>query len=56
MKKKVMAVALAAATVVSMVGATGVSAATEVAKNDLAYKGELEIMHYSTSEESEGNG
>ena len=33
MKKKVMAVALAAATVVSMVGATGVSAATEVAKN-----------------------
>lgn len=28
MKKKVMAVALAAATVVSMVGATGVSAAT----------------------------
>ena len=56
MKKKVMAIALAAATVVSMVGATGVSAATEVAKNDLAYKGELEIMHYSTSEESEGNG
>ena len=56
MKKKVMAVALAATTVVSMVGATGVSAATEVAKNDLAYKGELEIMHYSTSEESEGNG
>ena len=56
MKKKVMAVALAAATVVSMVGVTGVSAATEVAKNDLAYKGELEIMHYSTSEESEGNG
>ena len=52
MKKKVMAVALAAATVVSMVGATGVSAATEVAKNDLAYKGELEIMHYSTSEET----
>ena len=56
MKKKVMAIALAAATVVSMVGVTGVSAATEVAKNDLAYKGELEIMHYSTSEESEGNG
>ena len=25
-----------------------------VAANDLAYKGELEIMHYSTSEESEG--
>jgi multiple sugar transport system substrate-binding protein/raffinose/stachyose/melibiose transport system substrate-binding protein len=32
------------------------SAATEVAQNDLAYTGELEIMHYSTSEESEGNG
>ena len=56
MKKKIMAVALAAATVTSMVGAVGVSAATDVAQNDLAYKGELEIMHYSTSEESEGNG
>ena len=32
------------------------AAATDVAANDLAYKGELEIMHYSTSEESEGNG
>jgi multiple sugar transport system substrate-binding protein/raffinose/stachyose/melibiose transport system substrate-binding protein len=32
------------------------SAATDVAQNDLAYTGELEIMHYSTSEESEGNG
>ena len=31
-------------------------AVTDVAANDLAYKGELEIMHYSTSEESEGNG
>ena len=56
MKKKVMAVALAAATISSMVGATAVSAATDVAQNDLAYKGDLEIMHYSTSEESEGNG
>ena len=53
MKKKIMAVALATATVTSMVGAVGVSAATDVAKSDLAYKGELEIMHYSTSEESE---
>lgn len=26
------------------------------ASSDLAYAGELEIMHYSTSEESEGNG
>lgn len=56
MKKKVMAIALAAATVSSMMGASMVSAATDVANNDLAYKGDLEIMHYSTSEESEGNG
>ncbi|MBQ7865905.1 MAG: ABC transporter substrate-binding protein [Clostridia bacterium] len=27
-----------------------------VAATELAYKGELELMHYSTSEESEGNG
>ena len=54
MKKKVMAIALAAATVSSMMGASMVSAATDVANNDLAYKGDLEIMHYSTSEESEG--
>lgn len=32
------------------------SAATPVAATELAYTGELEIMHYSTSEESEGNG
>lgn len=31
-------------------------AATPVAASELAYKGELEIMHFSTSEESEGNG
>jgi len=31
-------------------------AATPVASTDLAYTGELEIMHFSTSEESEGNG
>lgn len=31
-------------------------AATDVAVNELAYAGELSIMHYSTSEESEGNG
>lgn len=29
---------------------------TSVAQTDLAYKGELELMHFSTSEESEGNG
>lgn len=56
MKKKIMAVVLAAATVSSMAGATVVSAATDVAQNDLAYKGDLEIMHFSTSEESQGNG
>ena len=32
-------------------GATG-----EVAEGDLAYKGEIDVMHFSTSEESEGNG
>ena len=31
-------------------------AATPVAATELAYKGELELMHFSTSEESEGNG
>ena len=31
-------------------------AATDVAANDLAYKGTLSVMHFSTSEESEGNG
>ena len=56
MKKKVMAIALAAATVSSMMGASVASAATDVAQSDLAYKGDLEIMPYSTSEESEGNG
>lgn len=32
------------------------AAATDVAATDLAYKGELELMHYSTSEEADGNG
>ena len=36
MKKKVMAIALVAATVSSMMGASMVSAATDVANNDLA--------------------
>ena len=31
-------------------------AATPVAATELAYKGGLELMHFSTSEESEGNG
>lgn len=32
------------------------AAATEAPADGLAYKGDLEIMHFSTSEESEGNG
>ncbi|MCC8049680.1 MAG: extracellular solute-binding protein [Clostridiales bacterium] len=57
-KKQVLSVALAAAMVVSL----GVTASAEdkevknLAVNDLAYTGELTIFHYSTSEESEGNG
>ena len=31
-------------------------AASPVAATELAYKGDLEIMHFSTSEEAEGNG
>lgn len=53
-KRQVISTVLTAAMVASM-GLTA-SAATEVAQNELAYTGELEIMHYSTSEESEGNG
>ncbi len=34
----------------------GAATKTDVAQTDLAYKGELELMHFSTSEESEGNG
>ena len=55
MKKRQVISTVLAATMVASLGITA-SAATEVAKNDLAYTGELEIMHYSTSEESEGNG
>lgn len=55
-KKQVMGIALTAAMAASMVGTTVVSAATDVAATDLAYKGDLEIMHYSTTEESQGNG
>lgn len=54
MKKQVLSIALAAAMTASM--SVPAFAATEVAKTDLAYKGDLEIMHFSTSEESEGNG
>lgn len=53
-KKQVLSTVLATAMIASL-GVTA-SAATDVAANELAYKGELEIMHYSTFEESEGNG
>lgn len=53
-KRQIISTALAA-TMVASLGLTA-GAATDVAVNDLAYTGELEIMHYSTSEEAEGNG
>lgn len=37
-------------------GAGNGATKTNVAQTKLSYKGELEIMHFSTSEESEGNG
>ncbi len=51
--KKVISSALALAIVGSSVAAF---AATPVANTELAYKGTLNLMHFSTSEESEGNG
>ncbi len=54
MKKQVMGLAVVSAMVASM--GLSAAAATDVAATDLAYAGDLEIMHYSTSEESEGNG
>ena len=55
MKKKQVLSTVLATEMIASLGVTA-SAATDVAANELAYKGELEIMHYSTSEESEGNG
>ena len=55
MKKRQALSAVLATAMVASLGMTA-AAATDVAANYLAYKGELEIMHYSTSEESEGNG
>ena len=54
MKKQIISTVLTGAMVASM--GLSAMAATPVADNELAYTGELEIMHYSTSEESEGNG
>lgn len=49
-KRQVVSIALASAMAASM--GLSAAAATDVAATDLAYKGELELMHYSTSEEA----
>ena len=51
--KKVVSILLSMALAASTATAF---AATPVAANELEYAGPLEIMHYSTSEESQGNG
>ena len=51
--KKLFALVISLALVLVSVSAF---AATPVANTDLAYKGTLTLMHFSTSEESEGNG
>ena len=51
--KKVISLLLAMAILAMGVAAF---AATPVAATELAYKGDLVLMHFSTSEESEGNG
>ena len=51
--KKLFALVLSLALVLVSVSAF---ASTPVAVNELAYKGDLEIIHFSTSEEAEGNG
>ncbi len=66
MKKKLISVLLSTAMLATMLTGCGDSASTSstsgsAAKDDSAvsasgYKGDLEIMHYSTSEESQGNG
>ena len=53
--KKVLSTVLATAVVASAFASSAL-AATDVAVNELAYAGDLEIMHYSTSEEADGNG
>lgn len=51
--KKILSLTLA---VLMLVSVSTAFAAMPVATTALAYKGDLEIMHFSTSEESEGNG
>lgn len=53
-KKSVFSIALAAVMAASLV--VPAFAAVDVAVNELAYAGDLNVMHFSTSEESEGNG
>lgn len=53
-KRQVISMVLATVMAASMSMTAG--AASDIAVNDLAYTGDLEIMHYSTSEESQGNG
>lgn len=54
MKKQVMSIILAGVMAASM--SMAAFAAVPVAETELAYKGDLNLMHFSTSEESEGNG
>ncbi len=53
MKKKVLSILLTTALATSMLAGCGGS---EGSASGDTFKGELEIMHYSTSEESDGNG
>ncbi len=60
MKKKLLGLLLSTAMVASVLAGCGGGDApaddAAAATGDVTYTGELEIMHYSTSEESEGNG
>ena len=53
-RKSVFGFAMAAVMAASLV--LPAFGAVDVAQSDLAYKGDLNVMHFSTSEESEGNG
>ena len=54
MKKQVVSIILSGIMAASM--SMAAFAAVPVAETELAYTGDLNLMHYSTSEESEGNG
>ncbi|MBR2527020.1 MAG: extracellular solute-binding protein [Blautia sp.] len=53
-KRSILCIAMAAVMAASLV--VPAFAAVDVAESDLAYAGDLNVMHFSTSEESEGNG